>query len=110
MKLKHAAGNKTDREKLAVSFIYKIFHSKFCFQKTLVVQYNSKKSLPSELSINLPPGLLEEASKDYNINMTKAQLKELQKDAEASFNEYLSKCQKLGMIDPSTGMPLSQGD
>jgi predicted HicB family RNase H-like nuclease len=42
--------------------------------------------------------------------MTKSQLKELQKDAEASFNEYLAKCQKLGMIDPSTGMPLSQED
>jgi hypothetical protein len=42
--------------------------------------------------------------------MTKYQLKELQKEADARFNEYLAKCHKLGTVDPSTGMPLANDD
>jgi hypothetical protein len=70
-----------------------------------VVQYSNKKPLPSELSINLPPGLIDEASKDYNINLSKTQLKELQKQAEGAFNTYLERCREAGNLDPSTGMP-----
>ena len=64
-------------------------------------------SFPSELTINLPPGLLEGASKDYNISLTKIQLKELQKEAETRFKAFCMKCKKAGTLDPSTGFPFT---
>ncbi|CAI2373224.1 unnamed protein product [Moneuplotes crassus] len=95
MKLKHGAGNKTDREKLS---------------KTLVIQYGNKKSLPSEITINLPPGILEQVCKEYNFNLTKSQLRELQNEAENRFKAYCVKCKKLGTLDPSTGFPSVEKD
>jgi len=74
----------------------------------LVIQYNNNKSLPSELVINLPPGLLEEASKDYNISLSKSQLRELQKEAETRFKVYCSRCRKEGNLNPSTGLPYAE--
>jgi len=73
-----------------------------------VVQYSNSKVLPLELTINLPPGLMEEASKDYNISLSKSQLRELQKEAEIRFKAYCSRCRKEGNLDPSTGLPYAE--
>lgn len=62
-------------------------------------------SLPSEISINLPPGLLEEVSKEYNMSLTKNQLRELQNEADSRFKAFCAKCKKLGTLDPTTGLP-----
>ena len=50
--------------------------------------FNSKKALPSEIKINLPLSLLEEASKEYDVNLSKKQLRELESEAQRSFKTY----------------------
>jgi hypothetical protein len=59
MKLKHNAGSKTDREKLA---------------KTLALSYqtggnNGSNAIPTieKLEINLPPGIIEKAAKSLGV-------------------------------------------
>ena len=75
MKLKHEGGNKTDREKLA---------------KTLVLCYTNGKPYP-EVSINLPPGALEEEARKLNVEFTPHQYAELQSLAESKFREFANK-------------------
>ena len=72
--------------------------------------YNSKKALPSEIKINLPLSLLEEASKEYDVNLSKKQLRELESEAQRSFKAYLDKCRLQGNIDEATGYPKAEGD
>lgn len=67
---------------------------------------NSHKPLPSEIKINLPPGLLEEACQEYHINLSKNQLKEIEKDCEKKFKLYCEKCRKSGNYDKATGYPI----
>lgn len=75
MKLKHDGGNKTDREKLA---------------KSLVLSYANGKPYPS-VTINLPPGALEEEARKLNIELSEVQLSEIQKLAESSFEKNANK-------------------
>lgn len=72
----------------------------------MVVQFSNNKPLPYEVKINLPPGLLEEACKEYHIHLTKAQLKELEKESERKFKLYCEKCRKEGNYDVATGFPI----
>lgn len=73
IKLKHDGGNKTDRERLA---------------KSLVLSFTNSKPLP-EISINLPPGAIEEEAKKLNIGLTVGQISEIQKMTDAKFRETL---------------------
>ena len=75
MKLKHDGGNKTDREKLA---------------KSLVIAYTNGKSYP-EVTLNLPPGAVEEEAKKLNIDLSRIQVSEIQKIAEKAFEAYSNK-------------------
>lgn len=56
MKLKHNAGSKTEREKLA---------------KSLVWAYQTGNEVPSVPPINLPPGTLEKAAKQLGVQIEK---------------------------------------
>ena len=72
MKLKHNAGSKTEREKLA---------------KTLALSYqNGGSDAPTleKLEINLPPGIIEKAVKSLGVQLSKDVL--LQKDLEIKAN------------------------
>ena len=71
-----------------------------------MVQYSNHKPLPEELRINLPPGLLEDACKEYNISLTKSQLKEIEQEATKKFKAYCERCKKEGNYDRTTGYPL----
>lgn len=75
MKLKHDGGNKTDREKLA---------------KSLVIAYTNGKPYP-EVTLNLPPGAIEEEAKKLNIDLSRNQVSEIQKIAEKAFEGYSNK-------------------
>lgn len=75
MKLKHDGGNKTDREKLA---------------KSLVLSYSNNKPYP-EITINLPPGAIQEEAKKLNIELSSAQVSEIQNIAESFFQQYSNK-------------------
>ena len=61
MKLKHNGGNKTDREKLA---------------KGILMAFINSKPLP-EISINLPPGAIEEECKKMNLELGSEKLREI---------------------------------
>lgn len=61
MKLKHNGGNKTDREKLA---------------KAIVVAYINSKPLP-EITINLPPGAIEDEWRKMNLDLGSEKLREI---------------------------------
>jgi hypothetical protein len=54
MKLKHNAGSKTEREKLA---------------KSLVWAYSNGNDLNKQANINLPPGTIEKAAKSLGIKL-----------------------------------------
>ena len=58
MKLKHNAGSKTEREKLA---------------KTLALSYQNGQEGPTteRLEINLPPGIIEKAAKILGVQLPK---------------------------------------
>lgn len=75
MKLKHAGGNKTDREKTAKSLV--------------IAQFRGEK-LP-EIQLNLPAGAIDEAAKELNIKFDNKVLKELQNSAKVKFEQYLEK-------------------
>lgn len=89
MKLKHAGGNKTEREKAA---------------KALVIAQFRGEKLP-EIFLNLPAGAIDEAAKELNIRFDSKILKELQNSAKVKFEQYLEKCKKDNNIDPLTNMP-----
>lgn len=89
MKLKHAGGNKTDREKTAKSLV--------------IAQFRNEK-LP-EISLNLPCGAIEEAAKELNIKFDVKLLKDLQTKAKDRFDQFLDKCRKENKIDPLTNLP-----
>jgi hypothetical protein len=72
--------------------------------------YNGKKPLPNEIQINLPLRLLEEASKEYDVNLSKKQLKELESEVQMRFKNYCDKCRKQGNIDETTGYPKNEAD
>jgi hypothetical protein len=72
MKLKHEGGNKTDREKLA---------------KSLVLSYTNSKPYP-QISLNLPPGALDEEAKKMNIELSMSQIGQIQALADSSFKAY----------------------
>lgn len=92
MKLKHAGGNKTDREKTAKSLV--------------IAQFRGEK-LP-EITLNLPAGAIEEAAKELNIKFDNKLLKDLQNSAKVKFEQYLEKCRKENNIDPLTNLPYVQ--
>lgn len=75
MKLKHAGGNKTDREKTAKSLV--------------IAQFRGEK-LP-DITLNLPSGSIEEAAKELNIKFDNKLLKDLQNSAKIKFDQYLDK-------------------
>lgn len=75
MKLKHAGGNKTDREKMAKSLV--------------IAQFRGEK-LP-EIQLNLPGGAIDEAAKELNIKFDAKLLRELQNAAKLKFEQYLDK-------------------
>ena len=75
MKLKHAGGNKTDREKTAKSLV--------------IAQFRAEK-LP-EITLNLPCGAIEEAAKELNIKFDIKILKDLQTKAKDRFEHFLEK-------------------
>ncbi len=54
MKLKHGGGNKTDREKLA---------------KSIVISFTNNKPFP-EVTLNHPPGAIEEEAKKLNMKLS----------------------------------------
>jgi hypothetical protein len=89
MKLKHAGGNKTDREKTAKSLV--------------IAQFRGEK-LP-DIQLNLPAGAIEEAAKELNIKFDVKLLKDLQNKAKERFEQYLDKCRKENNIDPLTNLP-----
>lgn len=89
MKLKHAGGNKTDREKTAKSLV--------------IAQFRGEK-LP-EIQLNLPAGAIDEAAKELNIKFDSKLLKELQNKAKDRFEQFLDKCRKENKIDPLTNLP-----
>ena len=89
MKLKHAGGNKTDREKTAKSLV--------------IAQFRGEK-LP-DTTLNLPTGAIEEAAKELNIKFDAKLLKDLQNRAKDKFDQYLEKCRKDDKIDPLTNLP-----
>jgi len=89
MKLKHAGGNKTDREKTA---------------KSLVIAQFRGERLP-EITLNLPTGAIEEAAKELNIKFDGKLLKELQTKAKDRFEHHLDKCRTEDNIDPLTNLP-----
>jgi len=89
MKLKHAGGNKTDREKTAKSLV--------------IAQFRGEK-LP-DITLNLPSGSIEEAAKELNIKFDSKILKDLQQQAKEQFEEYLEKCRENNKIDPLTNLP-----
>lgn len=75
MKLKHAGGNKTDREKTAKSLV--------------IAQFRGEK-LP-EITLNLPSGAIDEAAKELNIKFDLKILRELQNSAKVQFEQYLDR-------------------
>ncbi len=89
MKLKHAGGNKTDREKTAKSLV--------------IAQFRGEK-LP-DTTLNLPAGAIDEAAKELNIKFDSKLLKDLQFKAKEKFEQYLEKCRRDGKIDPLTNLP-----
>lgn len=92
MKLKHAGGNKTDREKLA---------------KALVIAQFRGEKLP-EIDLNLPSGAIEEAAKDLNIQFDEKVIKELSIKARVCFDQYLEACRAGNNIDPVTNLPYAK--
>ena len=91
MKLKHAGGNKTDREKTA---------------KSLVISQFRGEKLP-EIQINLPSGAIDEAAKELNIKFDSKILRELQNAAKVKFEQYLDKWRRENNIDPLTNLPFA---
>lgn len=89
MKLKHAGGNKTDREKTAKSLV--------------IAQFRGEK-LP-DITLNLPAGAIDEAAKELNIKFDSKLLKDLQTKAKDKFEQYLEKCRNENNIDPLTNLP-----
>lgn len=75
MKLKHDGGNKTDREKLA---------------KELVLSHSNGKPFP-QVTLNLPPGAVREEAKKLNIDLSSAQVSELEKQARSAFKQFANK-------------------
>ena len=65
-------------------------------QKTLVLCKAKGQPMPM-IDINLPPGALEIAAQDANIELPKDQVKELYEDAFNSFKKYI--CSDKGIRD-----------
>lgn len=74
VKIKHGGGNKTDREKMA---------------KTLVLLKLKGQEIPV-VNINLPPGVLEQAALEANVEMSDEQFVELHNDATKSFKAFIN--------------------
>lgn len=75
MKLKHQGGNKTDREKLA---------------KSIVLNFANNKPFPV-VTLNLPPGAIEEEARKLNMSLPQDIAKEMYQAAASKFQERLNK-------------------
>ena len=54
--------------------------------------------------------MLVEASREYNIPLSKRQIIEIQEEADKLFKIYCDSCKEEGNFDPTTGYPRPEPD